>query len=56
MAALYTFYHKGANKTKRDDNSLPKIVGMNTTSTFGVSSSILEESYLNSISGYQNNQ
>ncbi len=43
MSSLYTFYHNGANKSKRDDNSLPKIVGMNTTSNFGVTSSVLDD-------------
>lgn len=30
-------------KTKREDNSLPKIAGMNTTSTFGLSSTAVED-------------
>jgi hypothetical protein len=44
MSSLYTFYHNGAKQSKRDDNSLPKIVGMNTTSSFGLSSSVLDDS------------
>jgi hypothetical protein len=43
MSALYTFYHKGANKSKHDDHSLPKIVGMNTTNTFGISNTSLDD-------------
>jgi hypothetical protein len=43
MGSLYTFYHNGAKKSIRDDNSLPKIVGMNTTSSFGVSSTVLDD-------------
>jgi hypothetical protein len=43
MGSLYTFYHNGAKQNKRDDNSLPKIVGMNTTSSFGVSSTALDD-------------
>jgi hypothetical protein len=43
MSSLYTFYHNGAKKSNRDDNSLPKIVGMNTTSNFGITSSVLDD-------------